>query len=360
MIDVIIVEDSRVARELLVHILESDPAINVMGASGSGYEVLELLRKKRPHVITMDIEMPGLDGFETTRKIMETSPVPIVIVSAKLNPGRAENVFKSLEAGAVAVVEKPPGPGHAEYETLAADLVRMVKLMAEVKVIRRWGRPPPAAPPLMTEQQRSLFRERSPIDLVVLGASTGGPQAIQKLIKSLEAPLPVPILVVQHIAQGFMEGFVEWLRNSTKQPAEIAAAGELPRAGHIYFPPDDFHMELDGEGRFILHRGEKRHGMRPSVSVLFRSAAQRAGRRVIAIILTGMGRDGADEMKALRDLGALTFAQDQDSCVVFGMPREAIELGAAQFVMSPEEIGAQIHRFFNSSPHIGSQGARNE
>lgn len=337
MINVFIVDDSAVAREHLRHILESDPEVRVTGEASSGEEAVESVRAARPDVITMDISMPGMDGHEATSRIMETNPVPIVIVSANYNSGQVGQSFRAMEAGALAIVEKPFGIGHADYERSAGDLVRTVKLMSEVRVVRRWRktRPLPLAP------KEALHEARS-IKAVVIGASTGGPPVLQTVLSGFHAGFPAPILVVQHITKGFIEGMLEWLGAAISLPVALAKDGERALPGRVYFAPDDCHMGIDYSGRLFLNSDAPENGIRPSVSFLFRSAMESFSGEVAAVLLTGMGKDGANEMKRIRDLGGLTIIQDKESSVVYGMPGEAARIGGAAFVLPPERIPSKI------------------
>ncbi|MCC6502997.1 MAG: chemotaxis-specific protein-glutamate methyltransferase CheB [Deltaproteobacteria bacterium] len=337
MTSVYIVDDSAVARAHLKHILESDPEIRIAGEACSGEEAVEFVRTSRPDVITMDISMPRMDGHEATSRIMETNPVPIVIVSANYNKDQVGQSFRAMEAGALAIVEKPSGIGHADYERSAGELIKTVKLMSEVRVVRRWRktRPLPLAP-------REPLRETRNIKAVLIGASTGGPPVLQTVLAGFHTGFPAPILVVQHITNGFIEGMLEWLGAAISLPVALAKDGERALAGHVYFAPDDHHMGIDASGRLCLSAGAPENGIRPSVSHLFRSAIESYGGEVVAVLLTGMGRDGADEMKKIRDLGGVTIIQDKESSVVYGMPGEAARLGGAAYVLTPERIPSKI------------------
>jgi two-component system chemotaxis response regulator CheB len=341
MIKVLIVEDSPVVREFLVHILGADSAIEVIGTANDGEEALEAVARKRPDVITMDIHMPRLDGLEATRRIMETHPTPIVIVSGSTDPREVATTFRAIEAGAVAVLRRPAGIGHPDHETSTEELVRTVRLMSEVKVIRRWPRTgrKPQLPPA-AEAPRDQVEAK--VKLIAIGASTGGPPALQIILAALPADFPVPIVIVQHMASGFTQGFVQWLAQTSSLPMHLAAHDELLRPGHVYVAPDEFQMRVERGGRIVLTQDAPENGLRPSVSCLFRSVAEVYGRDAVAGLLTGMGRDGAEELKQLRDMGAVTFAQDKDSSVVHGMPGAAILLDAATYILPPAKIPAVL------------------
>lgn len=341
MIRVLVVEDSAVARELLAHILSSDPEIQIVGTARDGEEAVAAVAQKRPHVITMDSTMPKLNGFEATRRIMETHPTPIVIVSASWDPKEVATTFRALEAGALAVVPRPAGLGHPDYEAGAEEFLKTVKLMSEVKVVRRWPR-------LMKAPTSPLISKSEPlktpgeIQVVAIGASTGGPLVLQTILSRLPGDFPAPVLVVQHIAAGFVQGFADWLAHAARLPVRLAAHGDLLQPGQVYIAPDGAHMGV-GNGRSLrLSRDDPEGGLRPSVSHLFRSVAQHFGPRAVGVLLSGMGQDGAEALKLMKDQGAITLVQDEESSVVHGMPGMAIQLGAATHVLSPEGIAAAL------------------
>jgi len=340
MTKVLIVEDSLVVREFLTYILSSDPEIDVIGAAKSGEEALEFLERKKPDVITMDINMPKMDGFEATRIIMETHPTPIVIVSASWDPKEVEKTFRATEAGAVAALEKPRGIGHANYENTARELVQTVKAMSEVKVVRRWkrNREARAATPGKMEGKQKL----ADIKLVAMGASTGGPPVLQDILSSLSKDFPVPVLMVQHIAAGFLPGLADWLTRTTGFPVQIAVHGEDVLPGRGYIAPDDLQMGIKSYYRIALDEDNSGNGLRPSISYLFSSVADAFGENAVGVLLTGMGKDGAKELKLMKEKGAITIAQDEESSVIHGMPGEAIRLGATMHVLPPDRIAATL------------------
>lgn len=347
LIKVLVVEDSPVVREFLVHILGSDPDLLVVATANDGEEAIAAAGRWQPDVITMDIHMPKLDGIEATRRIMETHPTPIVIVSGSTDPHEVATTFRATEAGALAVLRRPAGWGHPDHEATVRDLVRTVKLMSEVKVVRRWPRGANRATTLLL-QAPDLGRAPGKVKAVAIGASTGGPPVLKGILAALPKDFPVPILIVQHMAAGFIQGFVEWLAQSSSLPIHIATHAEYLLPGHVYVAPDDFQMKLGPGDRIILAGDPPENGLRPSVSALFRSLVEVYGGEAVACLLTGMGRDGAEELKLLRSKGATTFAQDKDSSVVHGMPGEAIRLDAASFVLPPEKIVAALISLANA------------
>lgn len=346
MIKVLIVEDSPVLLALLEHILSSDPEIHVIGTANNGLEALKRLTRMKPDVVTMDIHMPEMNGYEATRKIMETHPVPIVIVSASYTSEDLDKPFRALEAGAVAVVEKPAGMGHPDFEDAAKKLVETVKLMSEVKVVRRWSRLRPAEN-AASRPGVELKQTTPDIKCVAMGASTGGPPVLQIILAGLSKDFPVPVFIVQHIAAGFIQGLVDWLGQATGLPIHIASHGEYFLPGHVYFAPDGFQMTVESGGRIALSKDGTGNGLRPSVSCLFRSVAKVFGSNAVGVLLTGMGNDGAEELKLMKEKGAVTIVQDKSSSVVHGMPGEAIKLGAATHVLPPDRIAATLERLVN-------------
>jgi two-component system chemotaxis response regulator CheB len=340
MIRVLIVEDSPTVRELLFEVLRSDPEIEVVGTAETGEEALEAVARAEPDIVTMDIHMPRMNGFDATRRIMETHPTPIVIVSGAADATDTAKAFRAIESGALAVLRTPSSVGHPEHQQSTTELIRTVKLMSEVKVVRRWPRgrleATLAAVTLPTE-----FRFQSTptqIRAVAIGASTGGPPVLQMILAGLPRNFPVPVLIVQHIAAGFTQGLVEWLAQSSSLPVQVPAHGQSLLPGQVYVAPDGLHMTVGADGRVQLRSDEPENGLRPSIACLFRSAAKVYGQSAVGVLLTGMGKDGAQELKLMKEQGAVTIAQDRETSVVHGMPGEAIRLGGATYVLPPEKI----------------------
>lgn len=335
MIKVLIVEDSIVAQQLLTHILNTDPEIQVIGTALSGVEALQFVNKHKPDVITMDFHLPGPNGLQVAREIMETKPVPIIVVSATWTADQFSEAFELMEAGTVATIKRPAGIGHPEHETLSQQLIQLVKSMSEIKVVRRSARYKPKqfdTAPIPFMGQR----------VVAVGASTGGPPVLNTILSSLPASYPYPILIVQHIADGFVDGLIHWLTPKCKLPITIAKHGTKLTSGHVYIAPDGHHMGITPTEHIFLSDAEPEHGIRPSVDFLFRSIAETCGPRAIGILLTGMGKDGADGLLVMKSAGAITIAQDKDTSAVFGMPAEAIKMGAAQFILPPNKIAQSL------------------
>lgn len=339
-IRVLIAEDSPVARELLVAILQNTPELQVVGTARNGLEAVRLTRRLQPDVIMMDVYMPELDGLEATRQIMSEMPRPIVMVSANLNKGERNLTFDSLQAGALSVLAKPTVNDPPE---IYQNLVTQLKLMSEVKVIRRWagdrtGHKSAAwVEPVLIER-----RSCSKFQLIAIAASTGGPGVLAEILRSLPANFSVPILIVQHITAGFSSGLADWLNQQTPLEVRLARQGDQPRAGLVLIAPDNYHMLINRMGLIALTQTPPQQNLRPAANVLFQSVAEVYKNEAIGIILTGMGSDGAEGLRAMHTAGAYTIAQDQSSCVVFGMPAVAIELGAVTQVLPVSKIAAAV------------------
>lgn len=338
MIRVLIVDDSPTVRELLARMLQSDPDVQVVGMARDGEEAVRLTEQLHPDVLTMDIRMPRMDGFQATKRIMQSVPTPIVVVSASVESEELKITFNAIRAGALTVVEKPSGPAGPAFETIRAQLITTVKLMAGVKVVRRWAtsmlRPPTVVPPRAPSDVRTA--------VVAIAASTGGPGALYQTLRDLPAAFPVPVLIVQHIARGFGQGMVDWLRGATKLQVATAQPGDVLQAGRILVAPDDHHLELGRDGRVALRprRGERE--LCPSADILFEAVARVFGSKALGVIMTGMGRDGVEGLKLLKAAGGRVLAQDEKSCVVFGMPKEAIAAGVTDQVVPLEQMARAI------------------
>lgn len=347
MIKVLVVEDSPVVREFMVNILGSAPGICVVGTANNGEEAIEAVERLQPDLITMDIHMPKMDGLEATRRIMETHPKPIVVVSGSTDPNDVAMMFRVTEAGALAVLRRPAGIGHPDFESSVKELIQTVKLMSEVKVVRHWPRVRRETAVVSRPVEQGLEQISIKVEVVALGASTGGPSVLQTILAALPKNFPTPVLIVQHMTSGFVQGFVEWLSLSSALPIHVARHGEIILSGHVYVAPDEYHMKVERGGKIALTQEALENGLRPSVSYLFRSVADTYGSNALVGLLTGMGRDGVEELKLLKDKGAVTFAQDKDSSIVHGMPGEAIKLDAATLVLPSEKIASMLTSLTN-------------
>lgn len=342
-IRVLVVEDSATVRQYLLKILGSEPDIEIVGEAEDGKRAIELCLQARPDVITMDMMMPVMSGLSATEYIMAHCPTPILVVSASVNRGELFKIYEALAAGAVDVLEKPLDPqsdGNWERRFVA-----MVKLVARIRVIthprarlavlsRRTSASVPAAARTAVRPTRRA---------VAIGASTGGPGAILQILRNLPAKFRLPILLVLHINEPFGTAFADWLDGQTNREVLCAQEGMqvAAAAGRVVLAPGGLHM-IVREGTLRLTRDAERHSCRPSVDVLFESVAQEYGPTAAACLLTGMGRDGAAGLLKIRQAGGVTFAQDETTSVVYGMPREAVALGAAMHVLPLDEIATQL------------------
>ena len=339
---VLLVEDSPVSLVVLQRMISSSPDIEIVGTARNGLEALGLIPNLQPAVICTDFYMPGMDGLEFTKEVMSKYPRPILIISASVQPDDTHNIFQLLEAGAVDVFPKPGSGSTADYELVKQDLISKIKVLAGVTVFTK-HRPIVVKPaPLRTEP--SALRSNAAVRAIAIGASTGGPQALQTILTQLPANFPVPILCVQHISEGFLQGLVNWLRSECRIGLKIAHAGESPQPGTVYFAPEGHHLELDAQGKFLCLSSALVDGHRPSATITLTSVAKFYGSTAVGVLLTGMGRDGAAGMRAIAQAGGSTIAQDEKSCVVFGMPKEAIALGAVQLVLPVQDIASAILR----------------
>ncbi|MEC4983412.1 MAG: chemotaxis-specific protein-glutamate methyltransferase CheB [Oscillatoria sp. PMC 1068.18] len=363
-IRVLIVEDSPIAMTILTKILASAPEIEVAGTARTGKEALELISKVKPDVICTDLHMPQMDGLEFTKQVMISYPRPILVISTSVQEkDNPSNVFQLLEAGAVDVFPKPRGGSTGDYEAIQRALISKIKVLSGVKVFRRYsrgsqelnyprkGREKQIYSSQNVQQSLALKNMRSPnlnlqeqtqFKMIVVGASTGGPQALKTLFLGLRNNLNLPIICIQHISEGFLQGLVDWLEKNCHLPVKIARSGELPEAGTVYFAPEQLHLELDHLGRFIYAATARVDGHRPSVTVTFKSVAKLYGKRTIGILLTGMGKDGAAGMQEIALAGGLTIAQNEATSVVFGMPKAAIALNSAQYILPIDAIAPHL------------------
>jgi two-component system chemotaxis response regulator CheB len=333
---VLVAEDSPVARQLIVHILNGDPELRVVGQATNGLEAVELTARLRPDVIVMDMTMPAMDGLEATRRIMAQTPTPIVLVSASYEPDDVNRSFEALEAGALHLLPKPCGPGAPGFADHAAGLTTTTKLMADVKLVRR-TRPAQASRTPAAGGTRGLSCQ-----VVAIASSTGGPAALATILGSLPEDLPAPILVVQHITTGFHEGLAEWLDHVSPLSVCLARDGQPLRGGQVLIAPSEAHLGVTTHGTVALDRGPPIGGHRPSATHLFRTAAEAFGDSALGVVLTGMGADGVPGLRALKDTRGLVFAQDEATSVVFGMPREAIARGVVDHVLPLDRMAGAI------------------
>ena len=335
MLSVLVVDDSAVARRLIAHIIGAQPDMRVAGEARDGAEGLRLVATLDPDVITMDIRMPVLDGYQATTRIMESTPKPIIMVSAH-EPAEIARSFRAIDAGALMVLRKPVGLGAPGADAIASELVDAIRSVSGLKMVTRRHRPHEfAAPQTITTTARPRAER---IDLVAIASSTGGPAAVSGILRRLPASLPVGCLLVQHIADGFDAGFASYLDSVTDLDVRLATAGERIQPGLVLVAPNGSHLSVGPDSRLRLIDDPPIGGHRPSATPLFASVAAVYGPRVLGVILTGIGRDGCDGLVALHAAGGRVIAQDEASSVVWGMPRAAVEAAIVDEVLGIDRI----------------------
>lgn len=356
MIRVLLIDDSPMVLHILQRMLARFPEIQVVGTAANGREALDLLPALDPDVVCVDLHMPVMDGLEFTREAMENYPRPILVVSVSVEPG-SPNIFRVLEAGAVDILPKPRDILGANLDKLANELASKIRILSGVRVFRRHNNHASAAKPV--PKPAAMPRPQTAPRMVVIGASTGGPQALREILGHLPANFPLPVVCVQHIGSSFLAEMVMWLAEICPLPVRKAAHGEIPQAGIIYFAPEDAHLELDnGGGRFALSLAAPFDGHRPSVTVTMRAAARCFGAGTVGVLLTGMGRDGADGMASIAAAGGITIAQDEASSTVYGMNKQAVELGAVQHILPLEQISSALAALANNHGIVGGMAGR--
>lgn len=337
---ILIVEDSPSVRRHLASVFSADPGCLVVGEAPDGERAFALCQRLRPDVVTLHLALPGMSGVETTRRIMAHCPTPIVAFAGVENRTRGPRLEEALSAGAIDVMEKPPLPVSGNW---AEELLARARLAARVPVITH---------PLGRLRPELGLQKKRPPRVVLIGASTGGPLAVREILKALPVDFPLPLLLVMHLFESFDSPMVEWLGQHSRVPVRHAVNGEpLPPVGQpgLVMARADRHLVLRNERLWLTDEPE-RHACRPSVDLLFESAARELGSSAIGCLLTGMGRDGAQGLSALKNAGAITLAQDEASSAVFGMPREAIQLGAAKFVVGLKDMAGWLVTLTRTGP----------
>ncbi len=335
---VLVVDDSPLMCKILTNILNCDPQILVAAVANNGKEAVDLVPRLKPDIITMDMDMPVIDGLEATKQIMASNPTPILIVASTVFKAGMEKVFKAISHGALDVIDK----GELELagqKRSGEALIAKIKFLTGVRVTDR--------PRQRLRAERSVVDLRTPrIEvsdrIVAIVASTGGPQALLEILKRLPEDFPCGVAIVQHITTGFLPGLVDWLNKECKIKVKIGEDSEAIQPGVAYIAPDNVQMRVGENGKIALSNEPAHGGHRPSGDVLLESVAQVYGKRSVAAILTGMGRDGAMGMKAIKQFYGQTIAQNEKSCVVFGMPKAAIEMDVIDKVLPLENIAEEI------------------
>ncbi|EIM27115.1 chemotaxis-specific protein-glutamate methyltransferase CheB [Microvirga lotononidis] len=341
---VMVVEDSLVVRQLLVHIIASDPRLVVAAAVSSAEEALQEIGRVQPDVVSMDIRLPGMDGLEATRRIMSEHPTPIVVIADSIEDSSLKISMNALRAGALTVVEKPVGLSSANYAGIASTICTQLYIMSQVPVVRQrsfapWRERTTIAPP-RRDPEWSAARP----SIMGIAASTGGPPALAKVLGALPADFSLPVLLVQHMGAPFMEGFASWLNGLVPLKVRLAQDQEIPAAGHVYVAPGDRHLLLSPAGTLKVSAEPHLGNQRPSATMLFQSMARSVGRRGLGVILTGMGEDGAQGLVELRQAGGYGLGEDESTAVVYGMPAAASRMGGVNVSLPLDLIGPRILR----------------
>jgi len=339
MIRILIVDDSKTETEILKHLIEENADLQVVGCAKNGAEAVSLVPLLKPDLITMDIQMPVMNGLEATRLIMAQNPTPIVVISSRLHEGDLDVTFQSLDAGALSVLAKPFNITSPTFNLERKRIIDTIRSMAEIKVVRRRvyvNKPTRKSiiSPVMKEALGSY-------NIVAIGASVGGTQALNTILSKLPAAFPVPLVVTQHMMPGFINGFTTWLNNNTALDVQEAKHNEVLKKGTVYFAPDLVHLEIHRSNSHFISKLvdiPPVSGFCPSITVLLKSVAQCCGKHAIGLLLTGMGSDGAEGLLAIKQAHGHTLIQDKESSIVFGMASVAQTLGAVEKVVNLDQI----------------------
>ncbi len=337
-IRVLIVEDSALQLHIIKSLLNSDPRIEVVGTASNGAEALSILVSLKPDVICTDYHMPVMDGLEFIEKAVVLYPCPILVLSISVQPNQVDNIFKLLSAGAIDVMPKPKATAGVIGKEEAARLIEKIRILSGVKYLKKKN----GHALSVQSVQCQIYRLVKP-KIIVMGASTGGPQALEMILPNIKNDFAYPIVCVQHISHGFLDGMLTWLQRMTTLVIEIAKDGERPKANHLYFPPEGKHLRFSLDGTFKSTLPKPTDNYCPSVDETFMSAAEVYSSTVVAIILSGMGKDGAEGVKAVFDAGGDTVAQDEESSLIFGMPASAINLGAVCKIIPCAQIANYLN-----------------
>jgi two-component system chemotaxis response regulator CheB len=342
-IRVLIVDDVKSARDLLVEILTTDPRFEVVGAVGDGLEAVAVALKMRPDLVTMDIRLPGIDGFQAVERILAVFSVPIVMITASMGK-QEEKLFRAITSGALDVLDKQELYLWRTRPEIRNSFLRRLRTLASTRVKRGTVFIPAESEPILTFRRPQRRTAESPL-VVAIAASTGGPTALVKVLRGIAPQVNAAFLVVQHMSKGFLEGLVRWLNNEVELEVKKAQEGGSLEAGVVLVAPGDHHLMVTEVDTVRLDKSLPINGHRPSAEMLFDSVASNYGKQGAGVILTGMGSDGAEGLKSIRLCGGHTIAQDEQTSIIFGMPKAAIELDAAEVVLPLDEIGPQIMRW---------------
>lgn len=344
MIRVLLVDDSPSVRAVLKRFFSRTPDIQVVGEAEDGAQALRAVLDVQPQVVVMDLQMPVMDGYAAIEQIMSMRPTPIVVLSSRATRNQMQTAFEAIRRGALEVLPKPEDT--ASWQQLAESLPETVRAITEAQ-----AQPRPRRRKRSAEEQAALAAMPQELRWVAIGASTGGPAAVRELLVNLPADAPAGFVIVQHIAAGFELGFSDWLNNQLPFDVRLAKDGETLRRGTVRLAPGGSHLRLEPGGVLRFDTvSPARRGHRPSADDLFFSCAESCPREVAGVLLTGMGADGVEGLLALRKAGGLTLVQDEASSVVFGMPRVALEKGAANIALPPKGLARTLIRAWGGGP----------
>ena len=341
-IKVFLVEDSPVALTILQRVLNNSPEIQIVGTASNGVIALRQIPILKPDLVCTDLLMSKMDGLEFSQQLMAVYPIPILVISDLVTNKDSTKIEQLIEAGVLDVFPKPKTGFIQDYEKQQQALVQKIKLLSGVKVFSKRNKS--LSSTKITHQIPSNFNFSNDIfskqkyKIVTIGVSTGGPKALQTILKKLPADFPLPIVCIQHITDGFLNSFIDWLDADCSLNIKVAERGEKPLPGIVYFAPEQYHLELDFKGKFIYSDAPPINSHRPSITITFTSIAEFYGKKAIAILLTGMGKDGVLGMEKIYQIGGMTIAQDEATSIIFGMPKEAIKLGIVQQILPLQEI----------------------
>lgn len=338
-VKVLIVDDSAFMRKLITEIISSQPDLEVVGTARNGQDALEKLERLPVDVVTLDVEMPVMDGLETLRRIMQSKPLPVVMLSSKTKRG-SQTTIKALALGAVDFIPKPSGPISLDFKSISDEIILKIRLAATARHVRK-------ARPLISKSPRQLREfEKLPKGaadaLVIIGSSTGGPRAVEEVFAAIPPNLPAGILVVQHMPKEFTRSFAERLNSLYRFPVKEAAHGDLIENGHAFIAPGDYHLRVGWDRRIMLSQEERVMFLRPAIDVAMQSLPAIYQNRIVGVILTGMGRDGAAGIAMIKEAGGITIAQDKDTSIIYSMPRVIAEEGNADYILPLGQIGETI------------------
>lgn len=338
-IKVLVVDDSAFMRKLITEIISTQSDLEVVGTARNGRDALRKLEKLDVDVITLDVEMPVLDGIETLRAIMSERPLPVVMLSSRTKRG-SETTIQALALGAIDFISKPSGTISLDLDTISEEIVQKVRLAASARFANKAR---PATPPLIPKLK--VF-ETPPTGaaqtVVIIGSSTGGPRAIEEVFTSIPPNLPAGLVVVQHMPKDFTRSFADRLNSLFSLPVKEAENGDLVKNGKVLIAPGDYHLRINTERRVVLSQEERVMFLRPAIDVTMETLPLTYKNKIVGVILTGMGRDGARGMAAIKQAGGVTIAQDKNTSTIYSMPKVIAEEGNADYILPLSQIGGVI------------------